>query len=64
MLTQKLVLSYSTKIAIQFIQMVASFIVARIVGPGVMGTIAYGLAYVSIFLFISDLVHIKFISER
>jgi len=67
MLTQKLVLSYSTKIALQFIQMVASFIVARIVGPGVMGTIAYGLAYVSMFLFISDLglgsAHIKLISE-
>ena len=67
MLTQKLVLSYSTKIAIQLVQMVTSFIVARLVGPGVLGTIAYGLAYVSMFLFISDLgigsAHIKLISE-
>ncbi len=67
MLTQKLVLSYFTKIALQVIQMVTSFVVARLVGPGVTGTIAYGLAYVSMFLFLSDLglgsAHIKLVSE-
>jgi O-antigen/teichoic acid export membrane protein len=47
--------------------MIAMFIVARIVGPGVMGTVAFGLAFVSMFAFISDLglgsAHIKLISE-
>jgi O-antigen/teichoic acid export membrane protein len=67
MITQKLALSYISKIAIQFVQMIAMFVVARIVGPGVMGTIAFGLAFVSMFAFISDLglgsAHIKLISE-
>jgi len=67
MITQKLALSYASKIAVQFVQMIAMFIVARIVGPGVMGTIAFGLAFVSMFAFISDLglgsAHIKLISE-
>ena len=43
------------------------FVVARIVGPNVLGTVAFGLAFVSIFLFISDLglssAHMKLISE-
>lgn len=67
MLAQKLALSYSSKIAIQAVQMIAMFIVARIVGPTVLGTLAFGLAFVSMFLFIADLglgsAHIKFISE-
>ena len=67
MLTQKLALSYSSKIAVQVVQMVAMFIVARIVGPTVLGTLAFGLAFVSMFLFVADLglgsAHIKLISE-
>lgn len=67
MLAQKLALSYSSKIAVQAVQMIAMFIVARIVGPTVLGTLAFGLAFVSMFLFIADLglgsAHIKFISE-
>jgi len=67
MLAQKLALSYSSKIAVQAVQMVAMFIVARIVGPTVLGTLAFGLAFVSMFLFIADLglgsAHIKLISE-
>lgn len=67
MLAQKLALSYSSKIAIQAVQMIAMFIVARIVGPTVLGTLAFGLAFVSMFLFIADLglgsAHIKLISE-
>ncbi len=47
--------------------MIAMFIVARIVGPGVLGTLAFGLAFVSMFLFVADLglgsAHIKLISE-
>jgi O-antigen/teichoic acid export membrane protein len=67
MLAQKLALSYSSKIAVQAVQMIAMFIVARIVGPTVLGTLAFGLAFVSMFLFIADLglgsAHIKLISE-
>jgi O-antigen/teichoic acid export membrane protein len=67
MLAQKLILSYSSKILFQFIQLCASIVVARIAGPTVLGTLAFGLAYVSTFQFIADLgigtAHIKLISE-
>lgn len=42
-------------------------VVARLLGPNVMGTVAFGLAFVSMFLFISDFglgtAHMKLISE-
>jgi len=67
MLPQKLILSYFSKILIQLLQMVAMFIVARIVGPSVLGVVAFGLAFVSMFNIIADLglssAHIKLISE-
>ena len=67
MLAQKLILGYSTRIFLQFLQVAASIVVARIAGPSVLGTIAFGLAYVSMFLFIADLgigtAHIKLVSE-
>lgn len=67
MLTQKLILSYSTKILIQLIQIAASIVVARIAGPTVLGTVAFGLAYVGMFQFFSELglgvAHIKLVSE-
>jgi len=66
-LAQKLILSYGSKIAIQFIQICASIVVARIAGPTVLGTVAFGLAFVSMFLFLADLgfgtAHIKMVSE-
>jgi O-antigen/teichoic acid export membrane protein len=47
--------------------MATSLIVARLVGPSVLGTLAFGLAYVSMFSFISDLglgtAHIKLIAS-
>lgn len=55
MLTQKLALSYFSRMALQFVQMITSFIVARIVGPDVLGILAYGLAFVSMFTFITDM---------
>jgi O-antigen/teichoic acid export membrane protein len=65
--TQKLILGYSSKIAIQVLQLLGMLIVARLLGPSVMGTVAFGLAFVSMFLFISDfglgVAHIKLISE-
>lgn len=67
MLAQKLILSYSSKILVQFVSIVASIVVARIAGPTVLGTVAFGLAYVSMFSFIADLgigtAHIKLVSE-
>lgn len=67
MLAQKLILSYGTKVIVQFMQIVASIIVARIAGPTVLGTIAFGLAFVSMFEFVADLgigtAHVKLVSE-
>lgn len=67
MLAQKLILSYGSKISLQFIQIAASIVVARIAGPTVLGTVAFGLAFVSMFGFLADLgigtAHIKLISE-
>ncbi|UCG91005.1 MAG: oligosaccharide flippase family protein [candidate division WOR-3 bacterium] len=66
-LAQKLILGYGSRIAIQFIQVVASIVVARVAGPTVLGTVAFGLAFVSIFEFIADLgigtAHLKLVSE-
>ena len=55
MLAQKLILSYSSKIVVQIIQIIASIVVARIAGPTVLGTVTFGLSYVTIFTFIADL---------
>ena len=67
MLAQKLILSYSTKIVIQFIQIAVTIVVARVAGPTVLGTVAFGWAFVSLFHFIADLgigtAHIKLLSE-
>ena len=67
MLKQKLILSYSSQIIFQVLQVGASLVVARVAGPTVLGTVAFGTAYVSTLLFISDLglvvAHIKLISE-
>ncbi len=47
--------------------MIGMLIVARILGPNVMGIVAFGLAFVSMFLLVSDFglgsAHIKLISE-
>lgn len=67
MLKQKLILSYSTKIGLQVLQIVASLVVARVAGPTVLGTVAFGTAYVSLLVFIADLgistAHMKLLSE-
>ncbi len=67
MFLQKLVLSYASRLLLQFIQMVTGIFVARIVGPGVLGILSFGLAYTAMFSFIADLglgsAHMKLISE-
>ena len=67
MLAQKLILSFGSKLFIQFIGLAASIVVARIAGPTVLGTVAFGLAFVSVFVFLADLgigsAHMKLVSE-
>ncbi|MGK7396381.1 MAG: oligosaccharide flippase family protein [Candidatus Cyclobacteriaceae bacterium M3_2C_046] len=67
MLKQKLILSYASQIGFQLLQVGASVVVARVAGPTVLGTVAFGTAYVSVLLFISDLglgtAHMKLVSE-
>lgn len=67
MLTQKLILGYSSRIVIQLTTMLVGIIVARIAGPTVIGTISFGMSFVSMFTFFADLgmgsAHIKLISE-
>ncbi|OQY05507.1 MAG: hypothetical protein B6I20_01115 [Bacteroidetes bacterium 4572_117] len=67
MLKQKFILSYGSKMFMQFVTIAASIVVARVAGPTVMGTIAYSLAYVKMIGFIYDLglgtAHIKLISD-
>lgn len=67
MLKQKFLLSYGLGLLSSFLGSILGIIVARICGPSVMGTIAFGLSFVSMFKFITDLglntTHIKFISE-
>lgn len=67
MLKQKFILSYGSKMFMQFVTIAASIIVARVAGPTVLGTIAYALAYVHMLGFLSDLglgtAHIKLISD-
>jgi O-antigen/teichoic acid export membrane protein len=51
----------------QFIQIAVTIVVARIAGATVLGTVAFGTAFVSMFIFISDFgigsAHIKLVSE-
>ena len=67
MLGQKLLLGVYSQIFIRILQMLVTIIVARVVGPEVMGTIAFGLAFVTLFSFTSDLglgaAHMKLISQ-
>jgi len=66
MLKQKIVLNYALNITLQFLQIFGSILVARIAGATVLGTVAFGTAYVSTFIFIADLglgtAHIKLVS--
>ncbi|MCJ7482992.1 MAG: oligosaccharide flippase family protein [Thermodesulfovibrionales bacterium] len=67
MLAQKMALSYGSRIVVQFFQILTTIIIARIVGPSVLGTVAYGLAFGSLFKMIAELgvgtAHMKLLSE-
>lgn len=66
MLKQKFVLHFITGIGLQIITSLTGIIVARLAGPEVIGTVAYGTAYVGLFGFTLGLFgssHLKLISE-
>lgn len=66
MLKQKFVLHFVTGIGLQIITALTGIIVARLAGPEVIGTVAFGTAYVGIFGFTLGLFgssHLKLISE-
>jgi len=66
MLKQKFAIQFGTNIFIKVISMFAGIIVARIAGPGVLGTLSYGLSFVSIWGFLNTMfgaAHMKLVSE-
>lgn len=66
MLKQKFLVHFGSNIIIKVFTLAGGIVVARIAGPDVVGTIAYGTAYVSLWAFITGLFgsgHIKLVSE-
>lgn len=66
MLKQKFLIDFGAKLFIYFVTAVTGIVVARVAGPEVIGRIAYGISFVSMFGFIFGLFgtsHIKLISE-
>ena len=66
MIKQKFFLDFSSKTIHHMMQAVGGIVVAIFAGPNIVGTIAYGLAFVGVFNFLNGLLvpaHIKIISE-
>ncbi len=66
MIRQKFLIDFGSKILIYFFSAIVGIIVSRVAGPKVIGTVAFGFSYVSIFFFMFGLFgtsHIKLISE-
>jgi O-antigen/teichoic acid export membrane protein len=66
LLKQKFLVQFGSTFFLKIVAMLAGIVVARVAGPEVIGTIAFGTAYVSVFGFIKSLFstgHIKLISE-
>jgi O-antigen/teichoic acid export membrane protein len=66
MLRQKFLVQFGSQFILKIMGIGAGLVVARVAGPEVVGTIAFGTAYVSIWGFITGLFgtgHIKLISE-
>ena len=67
MLKQKYLLDFGSKFFLYFIGSLVGIVIARVAGPEVVGTIAYGLSFVTMFYFVFGLFgtsHIKLISEN
>lgn len=66
MLKQKFIVQFGSTFLLRILTLLSGIVVARIAGPEVLGTIAFGTAYVSIWSFVNGLFstgHIKLISE-
>ncbi len=66
MLKQRFLIQFGSGIFLKILGMASSIVVARIAGPSVIGTIAFGMAFASLFTVITGLwgtPHIKIISE-
>jgi len=66
MLKQKFLVQFGSNMSLRILGLISGIVVARVVGPEVLGTIAYAAAYVGIFGFITGLFgtgNIKLISE-
>lgn len=66
MLKQKFALDFGSKFFVYFVGALTGIIVARVAGPKIIGTVAYGISFVSMFGFFHSLFgtsHIKLISE-
>jgi len=67
MLKQKLIVDYLTQTFSHFFILIAGVVVARVAGPSILGVVAFGLSFASIFSFIADLgfrlAHIKLVAE-
>ncbi|MCK5075180.1 MAG: oligosaccharide flippase family protein, partial [Calditrichia bacterium] len=66
MLKQKFLIDFASKFGIKIFTAASGIVVARVAGPEVVGTMAYAIAYVSIFSFITGIfgsAHIKLVSE-
>lgn len=66
MLKQRFLVQFGSMMLVRVVGTIAGIIVARIAGPGVLGAVSYGVAYVSVFGFITGLfgsAHIKLVSE-
>ena len=55
MLKQKFILTYGIEFISLIIGIASGIIVARIGGPNVVGTLAFGMAFVAVFQFVTDL---------
>jgi len=67
MLKQKYLIDFGSKFFLYFIGALTGIVVARVAGPEVVGTVAYGASFVGMFGFIIGLFgtsHIKLISEK
>lgn len=55
MLRQKFIITYAIQFASLLLGIASGIVVARIGGPNVVGTLAFGMAFVAVFQFITDL---------
>jgi len=65
-LKQKFIVHFGSHIIVLILGLLAGIIVARIAGPQVLGTLAYGTSYVGLWAFMTGLfgsAHIKLVSE-